>query len=49
MTSRDGVFAAGDIVHKPQTVVLAMREGKKTALAIDAYVRAVRLLQAAKK
>lgn len=49
MTSRDGVFAAGDIVHKPQTVVLAMREGKKTALAIDAYVRAVRLLQAAKQ
>lgn len=48
MTSRTGVFAAGDIVHKPQTVVLAMREGKKTALAIDEYVRAVRLLQAAK-
>ena len=48
MTSRVGVFAAGDIVHKPQTVVLAMREGKKTALAIDEYVRAVRLLQAAK-
>ena len=49
MTSRAGIFAAGDIVHKPQTVVLAMREGKKTALAIDAYVRAVRLLQAAKQ
>lgn len=49
MTSREGVFAAGDIVHKPQTVVLAMREGKKTALAIDAYIRAVRLVQAAKQ
>ena len=29
MTSREGVFAGGDVVHKPATVVLAMREAKK--------------------
>lgn len=46
MTSKAGVFAAGDIVHKPQTVVLAMREGRKTALAIDAYVQAKKLMDA---
>ena len=33
MTSREGVFAGGDVVHKPATVVLAMREAKK---AVDA-------------
>ena len=44
MTSMAGVFAAGDIVHKPQTVVLAMREGRKVADSIDAYIQAKRLL-----
>lgn len=39
MTDRPGVFAAGDIVHKPQTVVLAMREGKKAAAGIAAYLQ----------
>ena len=34
-----GVFAAGDIVHRPQTVVLAMREGKKIAVGIDSYCK----------
>ena len=48
MTSLEGVFAAGDIVHKPQTVVLAMREGRKTAVAIDEYIRAKRLVEAAR-
>ena len=33
MTNRKGVFAGGDVVHKPATVVLAMREAKK---AVDA-------------
>lgn len=47
MTSRAGVFAAGDIVHKPQTVVLAMREGRKTAKAIDEYIQAKKLMEAA--
>lgn len=49
MTSRAGVFAAGDIVHKPHTVVMAMREGRKAAQGIDAYVRAKRLIEAAKE
>lgn len=44
LTSRPGVFAAGDIVHKPATVVLAMREGKKAAASIDAYIQAKQLL-----
>lgn len=41
MTNYAGVFAAGDIVHKPATVVLAMREGRKVAAGIDAYVRSL--------
>lgn len=45
MTSHAGVFAAGDIVHKPATVVLAMREGKKVAVSIDAYIQAKKLLK----
>lgn len=39
MTTRDGVFAAGDVVHEPQTVILAMREGRRVAEAIDAYLQ----------
>jgi glutamate synthase (NADPH/NADH) small chain len=38
MTTREGVFAAGDVVHEPQTVILAMREGRKVAEAIDAFL-----------
>ncbi|MCI1820823.1 MAG: FAD-dependent oxidoreductase [Megasphaera sp.] len=49
MTSRVGVFAAGDIVHKPATVVLAMREGKKTAIGIDRYIQAKHLLEGIKQ
>ena len=44
MTSQTGVFAAGDIVHKPATVVLAMREGKKVAVGIDQYIKAKHLM-----
>lgn len=44
MTSQPGVFAAGDIVHKPATVVLAMREGKKVAVGIDQYIKAKHLM-----
>lgn len=40
MTTRAGVFAAGDVVHEPQTVILAMREGRRVAEAIDAYLQA---------
>ena len=38
-TSRKGVFAGGDIVSGPQTVVLAMGAGRKAAKAIDQYFR----------
>ena len=44
MTSQPGVFAAGDIVHNPATVVLAMREGKKVAVGIDQYIKAKHLM-----
>ena len=29
MTTRRGVFAGGDVVHRPQTVVLAMKAAKE--------------------
>lgn len=38
-TSKEGVFAGGDIVTGAATVILAMGAGKKAARAIDAYVR----------
>jgi glutamate synthase (NADPH/NADH) small chain len=43
MTTRRGVFAGGDVVHRPQTVV--SYEGKDVALGIEQYVDAVKLLQ----
>jgi len=43
MTTRPGVFAAGDVVHEPQTVILAMREGRRVAEAMDAYLRSLHL------
>lgn len=36
MTSREGVFAGGDVVHRPATVVLAMKEAKR---AVDGMVK----------
>ncbi len=45
MTTRKGVFAGGDVVHRPKTVVLAMKEAKKVAEGIAEYVDAVKLLQ----
>ncbi|GHU88995.1 hypothetical protein FACS1894202_06230 [Clostridia bacterium] len=44
MTTRKGVFAGGDVVHRPATVVLAMKEAKKVAQGIEAYVDAIKLL-----
>ncbi|MEW6771629.1 MAG: NADPH-dependent glutamate synthase [Bacillota bacterium] len=41
-TSREGVFAGGDIVTGAATVILAMGAGKKAAKAIDEYVTAKR-------
>lgn len=42
-TSREGVFAGGDIVTGAATVILAMGAGKKAAAAIDQYVRSQNL------
>lgn len=44
MTTRKGVFAGGDVVHTPQTVVLAMRDAKQVAAGIAQYIDAVKLL-----
>ena len=49
MTTRRGVFAGGDVVHRPQTVVLAMKAAKDVAQGIAQYVDAIKLLEAAKK
>lgn len=45
MTMRKGVFAGGDVVHRPATVVLAMKEAKKVAEGIASYVDAIKLLE----
>jgi NADPH-dependent glutamate synthase beta subunit-like oxidoreductase len=37
-TNMDGVFAAGDFVNGPTTVVEAMASGKKAARAVDMYL-----------
>ncbi len=39
MTSLPGVFAGGDIVRGAATVILAMGDGKRSATAIDAWLR----------
>ncbi|MHB1342582.1 MAG: NADPH-dependent glutamate synthase [Coriobacteriia bacterium] len=39
VTSKRGVFAGGDIVTGSATVILAMGAGKKSARAIDAWLR----------
>lgn len=38
-TTKEGVFAGGDIVTGAATVILAMGAGKKAATAIDAYLK----------
>jgi heterodisulfide reductase subunit A-like polyferredoxin len=40
-TSRPGVFAGGDLVLGPATLVEAIAHGKRAAYAIDAYLRGV--------
>ena len=37
-TSRDGVYAGGDVVTGAATVILAMGAGKKAAEAIDKQI-----------
>ncbi len=45
MTTRKGVFAGGDVVTCPSTVVEAMRDAKKVALGIAQYVDAMKLIE----
>jgi len=45
LTSRDGVFAAGDVVTGPNTVVQAIAAGKKSARIIDHYLNDEKLHQ----
>jgi glutamate synthase (NADPH/NADH) small chain len=42
MTSLPGVFAGGDDVRGPSLVVHAVRDGRRAAKAIDAYVKGLR-------
>ncbi|MCI9607353.1 MAG: NAD(P)-dependent oxidoreductase [Muribaculaceae bacterium] len=44
MTTRRGVFAGGDVVHRPQTVVLAVKAAKEVADGIARYVDAIKLI-----
>ena len=39
MTTRPGVFAAGDVTTGPKTVVHAVEAAKQAAEAMDAYMR----------
>jgi NADH-quinone oxidoreductase subunit F len=41
-TSRPGVFAAGDAVLGPATVIEAVAQGNQAALAVDAYLRSTK-------
>lgn len=45
MTSRKGVFAGGDVINRPATVVHAMLDAKLVAEGIAQYVDAVKLLE----
>jgi len=38
-TSKEGVFAGGDVATGGATVILAMGQGKKAAKAIDEYLK----------
>ncbi|KPJ73283.1 hypothetical protein AMJ52_03940 [candidate division TA06 bacterium DG_78] len=42
-TNIPGVFAGGDAVRGPNTVIEAMADGKKVAEAIDKYIKAEKL------
>lgn len=45
MSTLKGVFAGGDVVHQPATVVLAMKEAKKVAAGVLKYVEAKKLME----
>jgi len=39
LTSREGVFAGGDLTHEPRTVAHALGSGKRSAIGIDRWLR----------
>jgi NADPH-dependent glutamate synthase beta subunit-like oxidoreductase len=43
MTNIDGIFAGGDVVSGPATVIEAIAAGRKAAFSIDRYLRGERL------
>ncbi|MBP2644769.1 MAG: FAD-dependent pyridine nucleotide-disulfide oxidoreductase [Firmicutes bacterium] len=43
ITNIDGVFAGGDVVTGPKTAIGAIAAGRQAALAIDQYVRGVKM------
>ena len=45
-TAEADIFAGGDVVNRPSTVVLAMSDAKKVAEGIAQYVDAIKLLEA---
>ncbi len=45
MTTRQGVFAGGDVTKRPATVVHAMQDAKRVAEGIAQYVDAVKLME----
>jgi NADH-quinone oxidoreductase subunit F len=48
LTNRPGVFAGGDVVTGPNTVVDAIAAGKRAAVMIDRYLRGEQLKQPSK-
>ena len=38
MTTKEGVFAGGDVTRGPDTVIQAIADGKKAAISIDTYL-----------
>jgi NADH-quinone oxidoreductase subunit F len=47
LTNRPGVFAAGDVVTGPNTVIDAIADGKKAAVMIERYLKKQPMLQPA--
>jgi len=47
LTNRPGVFAAGDVVTGPNTVIDAIADGKKAAVMIERYLKNQPMLQPA--
>ncbi len=48
LTSRPGVFAAGDVITGPNTIIDAIADGKKAAVMIDHFVKGEDLVQPVK-